>query len=75
MCHLKRNQSVVEFVSHVNYISTHECIVPTVTNAEHTLYGTKRLIGRGFADDEIKEIQKMVPFKIVKVSSNLFRCL
>lgn len=36
-----------------------------VTNPENTLYGTKRLIGRGFSDPQIKDIQAMVPFKIV----------
>jgi chaperone protein DnaK len=37
-----------------------------VTNPENTLYGTKRLIGRSFSDPHIKDIQKMVPFKIVE---------
>jgi len=36
-----------------------------VTNPENTLYGTKRLIGRTFKDPQIKDIQAMVPFKIV----------
>ena len=36
-----------------------------VTNPENTLYGTKRLIGRTFADPQIKNIQSMVPFEIV----------
>ena len=37
-----------------------------VTNPENTLYGTKRLIGRNFDDQYVKDIQKMVPYNIVK---------
>ncbi len=37
-----------------------------VTNAEHTIYGVKRLIGRKFTDDEVKKDIDIMPFKIVK---------
>merc|ERR1711871_1121844 len=37
-----------------------------VTNPTNTLYATKRLIGRGFDDEETKGIQQHVPYKIVK---------
>ena len=45
-----------------------------VTNPENTFYATKRLIGRSFNDDEIKAIQGLVPYKIVK-SRQQRRCL
>jgi len=36
------------------------------TNAKNTLYATKRLIGRTFADPVVKEMKQSVPYKIVK---------
>jgi molecular chaperone DnaK len=41
-----------------------------VTNPENTLYAIKRLIGRSYNDNEVKTISKLVPYKIVKSSSN-----
>ncbi len=37
-----------------------------VTNAENTIYGVKRLIGRKFSDAEVKKDIDIMPFKIVK---------
>ncbi len=37
-----------------------------VTNAENTIYGVKRLIGRKFTDEEVKRDIEIMPFKIVK---------
>ena len=37
-----------------------------VTNPENTLYAVKRLIGRRFQDREVKNIQGLVPYNIVK---------
>ena len=37
-----------------------------VTNAENTIYGVKRLIGRKFTDNEVKKDIDIMPFKIVK---------
>ncbi len=41
-----------------------------VTNPINTLYGTKRLIGRKFADKEVQNVAKHVPYKIVKADSS-----
>jgi len=41
-----------------------------VTNPDHTLYAVKRLIGRAHADKEVKGIQKLVPYEIVKSPNN-----
>lgn len=40
-----------------------------VTNPQNTLYAVKRLIGRPFNDPLVKNIQKMVPYSIVKGDS------
>jgi len=37
-----------------------------VTNAEHTLFSIKRLIGRRFDDADVQRDIKMMPYKIVK---------
>lgn len=41
-----------------------------VTNPDNTLYAVKRLIGRSFNDKEVKEIQKLVPYEIIKSPNN-----
>mmetsp|Transcript_16843 Transcript_16843/g.20646 ORF Transcript_16843/g.20646 Transcript_16843/m.20646 type:complete len:720 (-) Transcript_16843:1711-3870(-) len=41
-----------------------------VTNPDNTLYATKRLIGRKFQDTEVKKVEKLVPYKIVKADAN-----
>ncbi|MFU7502576.1 MAG: molecular chaperone DnaK [Candidatus Tisiphia sp.] len=41
-----------------------------VTNPQNTLYGIKRLIGRGFSDPMVKKDQDIVPYKIVKAANN-----
>lgn len=40
-----------------------------VTNPEHTLYATKRLIGRKFDDKDTQSIAEHVPYKIIKASN------
>eukprot|EP00595_Chromulina_sp_UTEXLB2642_P003039 CAMPEP_0196762228 /NCGR_PEP_ID=MMETSP1095-20130614/1629_1 /TAXON_ID=96789 ORGANISM="Chromulina nebulosa, Strain UTEXLB2642" /NCGR_SAMPLE_ID=MMETSP1095 /ASSEMBLY_ACC=CAM_ASM_000446 /LENGTH=639 /DNA_ID=CAMNT_0042112759 /DNA_START=149 /DNA_END=2069 /DNA_ORIENTATION=- len=41
-----------------------------VINPTNTLYAVKRLIGRSFNDPLVKQIQKLVPYKIVKSDTN-----
>jgi len=41
-----------------------------VTNPTNTLSAVKRLIGRPFHDPLVKEIQKLVPYKLVKADSS-----
>ena len=37
-----------------------------VTNAENTIFSVKRLIGRKYSDEEIKEDLKLLPYKIME---------
>jgi molecular chaperone DnaK len=41
-----------------------------VTNPTNTLYAVKRLIGRSFNDPLSKDVQKLVPYKLVKADTN-----
>merc|ERR1719498_2233322 len=41
-----------------------------ITNPTNTLYAVKRLIGRPYTDKMVKEIEKMVPYKLVKSDNN-----
>lgn len=42
-----------------------------VTNAENTIYGVKRLIGRKFSDDEVQKDHDIMPYAIVKKSDGV----
>ena len=41
-----------------------------MTNPANTLYATKRLIGRKFAEPEVKGVAKLVPYKICKADTS-----
>lgn len=41
-----------------------------ITNPTNTLYSVKRLIGRSFNDDLVKEVQKIVPYKLIKADGS-----
>ncbi|MDR3125599.1 MAG: Hsp70 family protein, partial [Candidatus Nomurabacteria bacterium] len=41
-----------------------------VTNAEGTVYGIKRLIGRNFSDKDVQNDIKIMPYKIVSNKGN-----
>jgi molecular chaperone DnaK len=41
-----------------------------VTNPANTLYAVKRLIGRPYNDPLVKDIQKLVPYKVIKADNS-----
>jgi molecular chaperone DnaK len=62
--------SVVAFTSNNERLVGMAAKRQAVTNPENTLYAVKRLIGRRFADKEVKSISGLVPYKIVKSSNS-----
>src|SRR3990167_719794 len=42
-----------------------------VTNPENTVYSVKRLVGRRFEDAEVRQAEKILPYKIVKSGNNV----
>ena len=62
--------------SYVAYNDENEVLVgkaakrQAVTNPTNTLYAIKRLIGRKFAEDEVKKDINSVPYSIVKADNN-----
>jgi molecular chaperone DnaK len=42
-----------------------------ITNPVNTFYAVKRLIGRSYSDKMVKNIEKMVPYKLVKVRNDM----
>ena len=41
-----------------------------VTNPVNTLHAVKRLIGRSFEDKLVRDVQKLVPYKLVKADGS-----
>jgi len=62
--------SVVAFTDDNNRLVGMSAKRQAVTNPENTLYAIKRLIGRSYADKEVKGIQGLVPYKIIKSPNN-----
>lgn len=62
--------SVVAFADDGNRLVGMAARRQAVTNPENTLYAVKRLIGRSYGDQEVKDISNLVPYKIVKSDNN-----
>jgi len=66
---VRTTPSVVAFAADGQRLVGQAAKRQAVTNPENTLYAVKRLIGRKYDDKEVKEISKLVPYKIVKSPS------
>ena len=62
--------SIVAFTSDGERLIGQSARRQAVTNPTNTLYAVKRLIGRSFSDPVVKDIQKLVPYKLVKSDTN-----
>ena len=58
--------SVVAFIENDEKLIGQPAKRQAVTNAQDTIFASKRLIGRSFEDDTVKKDISKVPFKIVK---------
>ena len=62
--------SVVAFLEKEEKLVGQPAKRQAVTNAEDTIFATKRLIGRTFEDRSVKKDIERAPFKIVKSDKN-----
>jgi len=61
--------SVVAFLENEEKLVGQPAKRQAVTNAQDTIFASKRLIGRNFEDDTVKKDVDKVPFKIIKSDS------
>ena len=62
--------SVVAFLENDEKLVGQPAKRQAVTNAQDTIFASKRLIGRSFEDDTVKKDLGKVPFKIIKSDNN-----
>jgi len=65
--------SVVSFLADGSVLVGNPAKKNIITNAEHTVYSTKRLIGRYFFSDEVKKAMTVMPYTILEGENNSVR--
>jgi molecular chaperone DnaK len=65
--------SVVSFLEDGSVLVGNPAKRNIITNAEHTVYSTKRLIGRFFFSDEVKKAMTVMPYRILEGENNSVR--
>jgi molecular chaperone DnaK len=65
--------SVVSFLEDGSVLVGNPAKRNIITNAEHTVYSTKRLIGRYFFSDEVKKAMTVMPYRILEGENNSVR--
>jgi molecular chaperone DnaK len=65
--------SVVSFLEGGTVLVGNAAKKNIITNAESTVYSTKRLIGRYFFSDEVKKAMSVMPYKILEGENNSVR--
>jgi molecular chaperone DnaK len=65
--------SVVSFLEDGTVLVGNAAKRNIITNAEHTVYSAKRLIGRYFFSDEVKKAMTVMPYRIVEGENNSVR--
>ncbi|MCC6337907.1 MAG: molecular chaperone DnaK [Myxococcales bacterium] len=65
--------SVVSFLEDGSVLVGNAAKKNIITNADNTVYSTKRLIGRFFFSDEVKKAQAVMPYTIVEGPNNSVR--
>lgn len=69
----RTHASVVSFLEDGTVVVGNSAKRNIISNAEHTVYSAKRLIGRFFFSDEVKKAQNIVPYSIVEGPNNSVR--
>src|SRR5215470_16395956 len=69
----RTHASVVSFLEDGTVLVGNAAKKNIITNAEHTVYSAKRLIGRYFFSDEVKKAQAVMPYQIVEGPNNSVR--
>jgi molecular chaperone DnaK len=65
--------SVVSFLEDGSVLVGNPAKKNIITNAEYTVYSTKRLIGRYFFSDEVKKAMTVMPYRILEGENNSVR--
>ena len=65
--------SVVSFLEDGTVLVGNAAKKNIITNAEHTVYSAKRLIGRYFFSDEVKKAMTVMPYRILEGENNSVR--
>jgi molecular chaperone DnaK len=65
--------SVVSFLDDGSVMVGNAAKKNIITNAENTVYSSKRLIGRYFFSDEVKKARQVMPYSIVEGENNSVR--
>jgi molecular chaperone DnaK len=71
----RTHASVVSFLEDGSVLVGNGAKKNVITNAEATVYSTKRLIGRYHFSDEVKKAQAVMPYKIIEGENNSVRIL
>jgi molecular chaperone DnaK len=66
----RTHASVVSFLDDGTVLVGNSAKRNIITNAEHTVYSAKRLIGRFYFADEVKKAQAVMPYAIVEGPNN-----
>ncbi len=69
----RTHASVVGFLENGTVLVGNAAKRQIITNAEHSVYSAKRLIGRFYFSDEVKKAQAVMPYKIVEGPNNAVR--
>ncbi len=69
----RTHASVVSFLDDGTVLVGNGAKKNIITNAEHTVYSAKRLIGRFYFSDEVKKAQVVMPYKITEGPNNSVR--
>jgi len=71
----RTHASVVSFLEDGSVLVGNGAKKNVITNAEATVYSTKRLIGRYHFSDEVKKAQAVMPYRIIEGENNSVRIL